>query len=115
MKVRISGIVPDRRSFQFVIDDDSLATISFSIEGLDQLECSSEYWMPGLGRVDGVRTTTSLREADRRWGEACLLMALDGFVMRCLAGRRHHVRPGTTARRSRTQSSDLQTVNHLAD
>ena len=88
MKVRISNIVPDRRSFQFVIDDDSHVTISFSIEGIDRLECSSEYWMPGLGRVDGVRSTTSLREADRRWGEACLLMALDGFVIRHQASRR---------------------------
>ncbi len=89
MKVRISDVVPDQRSFQFVMPDDSRVTISFSIEGIDQLECTSECWLPRVGPSEGVRSTTSLRDADRRWGEACLLMALDGFVLRWSeAGRR---------------------------
>jgi hypothetical protein len=115
MKVRISDVVPDRRSFQFVMDDDSRLTISFALEGIDRLECSAEYWMPGLGRVDGLRSTTSLREADRRWGEACLLMALDGFVIRCLGNRcRQQVRSSTVARRTAGSSSDLQKSQHTA-
>lgn len=93
MKVRISDVVPDRRSFQFVIDDRNHVTVSFSIEGIDRLECSCEYWTAGLGRIEGVRSTTSLREADRRWGEACLLMALDGFIVRYTAARRHQEQP----------------------
>jgi hypothetical protein len=89
MKVRISDVVPGRRSFQFVIDDRNHVTVSFSIDGIDRLECSCEYWTAGLGRVEGVRSTTSLRQADRRWGEACLLMALEGFILKCTAARRH--------------------------
>ncbi len=87
MRVRISDLLPDRRSFQFLMSDNARVTVSFAIEGLDELECTSECWLPRLGRSEGVRSTTSLREADRGWGEACLLMALHGFVTRWAESR----------------------------
>ena len=86
MKVRVSDLVPEQRSFQFILDDCQV-TISFSIEGIDQLECASECWMPRVGRSEGIRSTTSLRDADRRWGEACLLMVLHGFVLQWAESR----------------------------
>jgi hypothetical protein len=92
MKVRIGDIVPDRRSFQFAVPDGSRVTISFSVEGIDRLECTSQCWIPRVGSGGGVRSTTSLRDADRRWGEACMLMALDGFVLRWSAARRRRER-----------------------
>lgn len=86
IKVRVSDLVPERRSFQFCLDDCHV-TVSFAIEGLDQLECISECWMARVGRSEGIRSSTSLRTADRRWGEACLLMALHGFVLRWAESR----------------------------
>lgn len=82
MKVRISDAVPGRRSFRFALPDGSRVTISCSIEGIDQLESTSECWMPQIGPGSGARSTTGLRDADRRWGEACMLMALDRSVRR---------------------------------
>ena len=93
IRIRISDLIPDRRSFQFVMSDDARLTVSFAIEGIDRLECTSECWLPRLGCSDGVRSTASLRAADRRWGEACLLMALHGFVIRWAESRRRRELP----------------------
>lgn len=87
MKVRISNVVPGRRSFQFALPDGSRVTISFIIEGIDQLDSTSEYWIRSTGPSEGARSTTSLRDADRRWGEAYLLMALEGFGRRWVENR----------------------------
>jgi hypothetical protein len=99
MKVRISEVRHDRRSFQFLMADNSYLLVAFAIDGIDVLECTSEGRIPSVGRFDGVRTTISLRAADRRWGEACLMMALDGFVLRCTeAARRREQDPPGAAR-----------------
>jgi hypothetical protein len=96
MKVHISEVDQDRRSFQFVTDDGSYLVVRFTIGEIGALDCSSECWIPIVGPTEGVRTSASLGSADRRWGEACLLMALDSFLLKCTEARcrRDRHRPG---------------------
>jgi hypothetical protein len=73
---------PGRRSFKFAMTEDAYVLIFFRLDGLDTLECESEYWIPGHGRNSGYCANISLRNADREWGESCFHKALDGFIAR---------------------------------
>ena len=73
---------PQRRAFRFGLTENGYLLIWFKLEGFDALECEYEYSLPGVGRVSGVRTTGSLREAGQEWVEGCFQMALNTFVAR---------------------------------
>jgi hypothetical protein len=69
-----------RRSFKFALTEDAYVLVTFRLDGIDTLECESEYGLPGVGRSPGSRWASSLRRADRVWGENCFQKALDGFI-----------------------------------
>ena len=69
-----------RRSFKFALTEDAYVIVTFRLDGLDVLECESEYSLPAIGRVPGTRWASSLRKVDRQWGDACFQKALDGLL-----------------------------------
>lgn len=71
-----------RRSFKFALTEDAYVIVTFRLEGVDSLECESEYGLPATGRVSGTRHNSSLRKVDRQWGEACFQKALDGLLVK---------------------------------
>jgi hypothetical protein len=73
-------VQPGRRSFKFGLTEDAYVIVTFRLEGLDTLECETEYGMPGVGRLAGTRSASSLRKVDRQWGESCFQKALDGLL-----------------------------------
>ena len=44
---------PGRRSFKFGLTEDAYVLVTFHLEGVDTLECDTEYGLPGVGRVAG--------------------------------------------------------------
>ena len=72
----------DRRCFRFALPEGGYVLVSFYLEGLYTLKSDYAFRFPGLGDITGVRTTTSLRSADKRWAASCLQMALSNFVMK---------------------------------
>lgn len=71
---------PGRRSFKFALTEEAYVLVTFHLDGVDNLECESEYGLPGTGRVSGTRCSVSLRKVDRQWGELCFQKALDGLL-----------------------------------
>ncbi len=71
---------PGRRSFKFALTEDAYVLVTFRLEGIDSLECEWEYGIPVVGRIAGLRCSSSLRKVDRQWGDSCLQKALDGFL-----------------------------------
>jgi len=71
-----------RRSFKFGLTEDAYVIVTFRLEGVDLLECETEYGLPAVGRVNGTRSTSSLRKADQQWGESCFQKALDGLLVK---------------------------------
>jgi hypothetical protein len=69
-----------RPAYRFALTENGYLLIWFKVEGFDTLACEYEYSLPGRGRIAGVRTATSLREADRVWAESCFQTALNNFV-----------------------------------
>ena len=70
----------NRRNFKFALTEDSYVIVGWRFEGVDTLECDYEYCVPGAGRVDGVRTSASLRGLEREWVESCFQTALSAFA-----------------------------------
>ncbi|MBI4580984.1 MAG: hypothetical protein HY718_14855 [Planctomycetes bacterium] len=80
-----------RRVYRFGLTEDGYLLIWFRLSGLDTVECEYEYSLPHVGRVNGVRTTGSLRAAESEWVESCFQMALNNFVSKFIdAGQRRH-------------------------
>ena len=75
---------PGRRTFRFGLTEDGYMLLWFRLEGFDTLQCEYEYSLPGVGRVQGVRTTAGLRSADSDWVDSCFQMALGAFVVKFL-------------------------------
>ena len=73
---------PGRRSFKFALTEDAYVLVAFRLEGIDSIECEWEYGLPVVGRVAGLRCSSSLRKVDRQWGESCFQKALDGLPVK---------------------------------
>lgn len=71
---------PGRLCYKFALTEDAYVLVRWRFEGVDALECEYECWIPGSGRVNGVRTSGSLRAVDHEWVESCFQLALSNFV-----------------------------------
>lgn len=78
-----------RRAYRFSLSEDGYVLLWFRLEGFDTLECDYEYSLPGIGRVQGTRTTCSLRGADAEWVEARFQNALGTFVTKFVELGKH--------------------------
>lgn len=88
---------PNRRAYRFALTENGYLLIWFRVEGFDELHCEYEYALPGIGRVNGVRSSVSLREADQDWTASCFQMALSNFVTKFVElGRRKTVHEPVT-------------------
>lgn len=69
-------------SYKFSLCEDAYVLLYFRPRGVDLIEFDYECFVPGAGRVAGVKSSASARSAEKHWVEACFRMALDDLVTR---------------------------------
>ena len=70
------------RTVKFALTEDAYVLISFRFQGFDTVDCDYECFVPGQGRIEGLRSSMGLHGVDREWVERCFQTALDDFVTR---------------------------------
>lgn len=86
-----SSAVPDQqglRSYKFELCEDAYVMLYFRPRGVDQVECDYECFLPGVGRVSGIKSSAAAANLQKEWVDSCFRMALDDLVTRFSECRR---------------------------
>src|SRR5262245_50128568 len=84
-------VLPDQKAmryYKFALCEDAYVMLYFRPRGVDQIESDYECFLPRLGKVPGVKSSTAARSTERAWAESCFRMALDDLITRFTEARR---------------------------
>ncbi len=74
------------RTFKFSLTEDAYVLVHFRPKGIDRIEFDYECAVPGIGRIEGVRTSATADQSTRDWVQSCFRMALDDLLTRYTEG-----------------------------
>ncbi|MFQ5489092.1 MAG: hypothetical protein ACE5GE_00105 [Phycisphaerae bacterium] len=68
------------RIFKFALTENGYALITFHMVGLEEIEVSSEYFVPGMANIAPHNQSANLCDAGKAWTEAQFQSSLDRFI-----------------------------------
>lgn len=68
------------RTYRFALTEDAYVLLYFRPKGIDRIEFDYECCFPGVGRLEGVKSTCGVDRAGADWVQSCFRMALDDLV-----------------------------------
>jgi hypothetical protein len=76
------------RLYKFALCEEAYVMLYFRPRGIDQIEGDYECFLPRVGKVNGVKSSSVATQADQKWAQQCFRMALDDLVTRFSEVRR---------------------------
>lgn len=69
------------RIFKFGLTENGYVLVSFHLRGLDAVEATAEFFVPGAANPEPTRARTSLEDVSAEWARRQFEKALDRFVV----------------------------------